>query len=306
MYARPRRENRKEAEPMAITAQTGLLALLAHPSRHSKSPLMHNAAFAKLGLDYVYLAFDVDESTVGDAVAAIRAFHMRGANLSMPNKVKVMEYLDEIAPEAELAGAVNTIVNDDGHLVGHNTDGTGWMRAVRELGVNLAGEKLTVVGTGGAAKAIIAQAALDGAREISVFNRRSPRWAQAEELVAKVEAKTGCRVQLWELNTEDTGCMARLKEEIHSSRLLANATNVGMGHLEGQTYIPDASYFYPGLAVTDAIYNPKETALLKLAREAGCQTQNGDLMVLYQGAVAFRYWTGKEMPVDEIKPLLGI
>lgn len=291
---------------MSITATTGLLALLAHPSRHSKSPLMHNAAFDKLGLDYVYLAFDVDESGLADAVAAMRTFRMRGANLSMPNKVKVMEYLDEIAPEAELAGAVNTIVNEDGHLIGHNTDGTGWMRAVRELGVQLKGEKLVIVGTGGAAKAMIAQAALDGVGEISVFNRRSPRWAQAEELVAKIGARTGCKLRLWELNTADARCMENLKGEIQSARLLANATNVGMGKLEGQTYIPDVSYFYPGLTVTDAIYNPKETALLKLAREAGCQTQNGDQMVLYQGAVAFRYWTGLEMPVEEIKPLLGI
>lgn len=291
---------------MSISATTALLALLAHPCRHSKSPLMHNAAFAKLGLDYVYLAFDVDEASIGDAVTAMRTFHMRGANLSMPNKVKVMEYLDEITPEAELAGAVNTIVNENGKLIGHNTDGIGWMRAVGELGVDLTGEKITLVGTGGAAKAMIAQAALDGVREISVFNRRSPRWAQAEELVEKVRAKTGCNIHLEELNTEDNRCMLRLREEIQSSRLLANATNVGMGKLEGQTYIPDTSYFHEGLAVTDAIYNPKETALLKLAREAGCQTQNGDLMVLYQGAAAFRYWTGQEMPVQEIKPLLGL
>lgn len=302
----PHMERKSSIMAIPITGHTGLLALLAHPCQHSKSPLMHNTAFAKLGLDYVYLAFDVDESTLGDAVAAIRAFHMRGANVSMPNKVKVMDYLDEIAPEARLAGAVNTIVNDNGHLVGHNTDGTGWMRAIRELGADLTGEKLTIVGTGGAAKAIIAQAALDGTREISIFNRRSPRWAQAEELAAKVMARTDCKVTLHELNTSDPGCMADLKAEIAGSRLLANATNVGMDRLEGQTYIPDASYFHPGLAVTDAIYNPKETALLKLAREAGCQTQNGDYMVLYQGAVAFQYWTGLEMPVEEIKPLLGL
>lgn len=289
-----------------ITGRTGLLALLAHPCHHTKSPAMHNAAFRKLGLDYVYLAFDVDESTIGDAVTAMRTFGMRGANLSMPNKVKVMEYLDEIGPEAELIGAVNTIVNDGGRLVGHNTDGAGWMRAVRELGVDLTGEKLTVVGSGGAAKAIIAQAALDGVGEIAVFNRRSPRWHQAGALVEKISARTGCTVKLYELNTGDADCMERLREEIAGSRLLANATNVGMDRLEGQTYIPDASYFHSGLTVTDAIYNPKETALLKLARAAGCQTQNGDLMVLYQGAEAFRYWTGLEMPVEEVKPLLGL
>lgn len=291
---------------LPISGRTGLLALLAHPAKHSKSPLMHNTAFQKLGLDYVYLAFDVDESTIGKAMTAVRTFEMRGVNLSMPNKVAVMPYLDEIAPEAELAGAVNTVVNDNGCLIGHNTDGTGWMRSVRELGVDLTGEKMTIVGTGGAAKAIIAQCALDGVREISVFNRRSPRWAQAEELVEKVREKTDCRINLYELNTEDEACMARLKEEIHQSRLLANATNVGMGVLTGQCYIPDASYFHPGLVVTDAIYDPPETELLRMAREAGCVTKNGDLMLLYQGAVAFHYWTGEEMPVEDIKPLMGL
>lgn len=289
-----------------ITGHTGLLGLLAHPAAHSNSPRMHNAAFARLGLDYVYLAFDVNQDTLEDAVSAVRAFHMRGANLSMPNKERVMAYLDEIAPEAELAGAVNTIVNDNGHLVGHNTDGTGWMRAVAELGVNLIGEKLTIVGAGGAAKAMIAQASLDGVREISIFNRRSARWSQAEALAAKTQAKTGCRVRLWELNNDAAACRERLREEIATSRLLANATNLGMGEQAGRTWLPDPSFLRPDLAVTDVIYSPKETELLRLAREAGCQTQNGDLMMLYQGAVAFHYWTGQEMPVDEIKALLGI
>ncbi|MCD7734344.1 MAG: quinate/shikimate dehydrogenase [Clostridiales bacterium] len=289
-----------------ITGHTGLIALLAHPAAHSKSPLMHNAAFRLLGLDYVYLAFDVDEPAIGDAVTAIRTFGMRGANLSMPNKQRVMEHLDEIAPEAQLAGAVNTIVNDGGYLTGHNTDGAGWARGVSDLGVSLPGEKITVLGTGGAAKAILAQAALSGVREIAVFNRRSPRWPQAEALTAQIQARTGCRVRLWELNNDDPVCRERLREEIQSSCLLSNATNVGMGRLAGQSCVPDGSFFYPGLAVTDAIYEPKETELLRLAREAGCRTQNGDRMVLYQGAEAFRYWTGQEMPVEQIMPLMGL
>ena len=289
-----------------INASTGLVAFFAHPYHHSKSPLMHNTAFQALGLNYVYLAFDVDQSGLETAVSALRALNMRGANLSMPNKVAVMPYLDEIAPEARLAGAVNTIVNDNGRLIGRNTDGIGWMRAVGDLGADLTGEKLTIVGTGGAAKAIISQAALDGVGEIAVFNRRSSHWASAERFISAVAERTGCTVTLHELNTEDEGCMEDLRREISSSRLLANATNVGMAQLEGQTYIPDESYFHPGLIVTDAIYSPKETALLKLARLGGCQTQNGDLMVLYQGAAAFSYWTGREMPVEDIKPLMGI
>jgi shikimate dehydrogenase len=214
--------------------------------------------------------------------------------------------LDEIAPEAELAGAVNTIINEGGRLIGRNTDGIGWMHGVRDLGVDLTGQKMTLVGTGGAAKAILSQAALEGTGEISVFNRKSPHWQKAETLVQSIGERTGCRVRLYELNTGDDVCMQRLRREMAESCLLANATNVGMAQLEGQTYIPDSSYFHPGLAVSDVIYNPKETALLRLAREAGCKTQNGAPMVLYQGAAAFRYWTGKEMPVEEIRPLLGL
>lgn len=292
--------------PAPIDGSTALYAFFAHPCHHSKSPLMHNAAFAHLGLNCRYLAFDVDESTLPVAVEAMRALHIRGANLSMPNKVSVMDYLDEIAPEAALAGAVNTIVNESGRLIGRNTDGDGWLRGIRELGVDLKGQKLTLVGTGGAAKAILSTAALSGASEIAVFNRRSRRWPDAEALVDQIHSRTGCPIQLWELNNDDPACRNRLGSEIASSTLLTNATNVGMGALEGRTWLPDPAFLRPELAVSDVIYAPAETELLRLARAAGCRVQNGGPMVLYQGAIAFRYWTGQEMPVEFIRPLLGL
>lgn len=289
-----------------IDASTRLYGLLAHPSRHSISPAMHNTAFQALGLNCVYLSFDIDAGGLPAAVEALRCGLLQGANVSMPNKVAVMEHLDEIAPEAALAGAVNTIVREDGKLVGHNTDGDGWLRGIREAGVDLRGQKLTLVGTGGAAKAILATAALHGAGEIALFNRRSGRWPAAQMLAAQVQQRTGCPVHLYELNREDPACVDRLGREIGESALLTNATNVGMGTLAGQTWLPETVALPPMLLVSDVIYNPAETELLCRAKQAGCRVQNGGPMVLYQGAVAFRYWTGQEMPLDVVRPVMGL
>ncbi len=292
---------------MPIDAHTGLLAFFAHPCGHSKSPLMHNAACSLLGLNYTYLAFDVDEHTLPDAIAAMRALHIRGANLSMPNKEAVIPYLDELAPEAELIGAVNTIVNENGRLIGRNTDGAGWLRGIREAEVPLTGNKITVVGSGGAAKALLAEAATAGqVGEISVFNRKSARWPHALAMVHSLSQRTGCPIHLYQLNNDDPACRETLRREIAQSVLLVNATNVGMGVWAGKTWLPDADFLHPDLTVSDVIYNPAETELLRIAKAAGCKTQNGGAMVLYQGAISFQFWTGKEMPVEQIRPLLGL
>ena len=286
----------------SITSRTALMALLAHPSRHSKSPIMHNAAFRALDIDAVYLAFDVTPERLPDAVQAIRAFQMRGVNLSMPHKEAVVPLLDELAPEVRLTGAVNTIVNDGGRLTGCSTDGAGWLRALADLGFDVRGERVTILGAGGAAKEMIARAAMQGARSVAVFNRRaSSRWAHAEALVEQVRAQTGCDVTLHAMEDHDA-----LRREVGRSALLANATDVGMGAQAGRSCIPDESYFHSELIVTDAIYAPPETELLRQAREAGCRTQNGVGMMLYQGAESFRLWTGREMPVDLVRPLLGL
>ena len=291
---------------MPIDARTQVFAFFAHPCGHSVSPAMHNAAFQALGINGVYLAFDVDEARLPAAIAAMRALPIRGANLSMPNKVAVIPLLDELGPEARLMGAVNTIVNDNGRLIGRNTDGAGWLRGIRELGVDLQGQKLTLVGAGGAAKAILVQSALEGAGGIHLFNRRSRRWESAKALAGEITAATGCPVTLHELNNADPFCRADLRRCIDESVLLTNATNVGMGALEGQTWLPGQECLRPTLTVTDVIYAPAETELLRLARLAGCRTQNGGPMVLYQGAAAFSCWTGQEMPVDAVRPILGL
>lgn len=280
-----------------ITGHTGLTALLGSPVAHSISPLMHNEAFRLLELDYVYLCFDVNEETLPAAVEGLKTCGIRGFNLTMPNKNKIMELLDELSPEAELIGAVNTVLNDNGRLIGYNTDGYGFMQSVRDAGHDVKGKAVTVMGIGGASMAICAQAALDGASVLSIFARSSSRyWQRAQQFAVNLTAKTGCNVRIY-----DNDDQIALKETLSQTYLLINATSVGMTpHIE-DSIIKDTSFFHPDLVVADVIYEPKETRLLREAKAAGCQTFNGMYMLLHQGAKAFQIWTGKEMPVSVIK-----
>ena len=284
-----------------ITGHTELIGLMAYPIRHSSSPAMQNEAFAKLGLDYAYLAFEVDNDTLEDAIKGLRALRMRGSNVSMPNKTVVHKYLDKLSPAAEMCGAVNTIVNDDGVLTGHITDGIGYMAALKDNDIDVIGKKMTIVGAGGAATAIEIQAALDGVAEMSIFNVKDKFWANAEETVRKINEKTNCKATLYDLADLD-----KLKGEIADSYLFANATGMGMKPLEGKTYIPDKSFFRPDLIVTDVVYFPRETEMLRMAKEVGCKTMNGLGMMLFQGSAAFELWTGQPMPIEYMKDILDI
>lgn len=284
-----------------ITGHTELIGLMAYPIRHSSSPAMQNEAFAKLGLDYAYLAFEVDNDTLEDAVKGLRALKMKGSNVSMPNKTVVHKYLDKLSPAAEMCGAVNTIVNEDGVLTGHITDGIGYMQALKDNNIDVIGKKMTIVGAGGAATAIEIQAALDGVKEMSIFNVKDKFWANAEDTVRKINENTECKAVLYDLADLD-----KLKEEMADSYLFANATGMGMKPLEGKTYIPDKSFLRPELTVTDVVYFPRETALLKMAKEVGCKTMNGLGMMLFQGSAAFELWTGQPMPIEYMKEILDI
>lgn len=280
-----------------ITGHTRLTALLGSPVAHSISPLMHNEAFQLLDLDYTYLCFEVNEETLPAAVDGLKACGIRGFNLTMPNKNKIVELLDELSPAARLIGAVNTVVNDDGHLTGYNTDGVGYMQAVKDAGYDITGKAITIMGAGGAATAICAQAALDGVEKIHIFARETSRfWDRTQKLAENINSTLPCKAVLHE--NKNTAALA---QAISESALLLNATSVGMAPNTEGTIIEDTSLYHPDLIVSDVIYNPWETRFLKEAREAGCRTFNGMYMLLYQGAEAFRLWTGKEMPVKEIK-----
>ena len=280
-----------------ITGHTQLTALLGSPVAHSISPMMHNESFRLLGLDYVYLCFEVNENTLPMAVAGLKTCGIRGFNLTMPNKNKIVELLDELSPAARLIGAVNTVVNDVGKLIGYNTDGVGYMQSVKDAGYHIIGETITVMGAGGAATAICAQAALDGVKNIHIFARNSSRfWKRTEKLVENINSTLPCQAFLHE-----NGDQTALKEAVSRSALLLNATSVGMAPNTDASIITDTSLYRPDLIVSDVIYNPRETRFLREAKEAGCRTFNGMYMLLYQGAEAFRLWTGQDMPVTEIK-----
>lgn len=284
-----------------ITGHTELIGLMAYPIRHSSSPAMQNEAFAKLGLDYAYLAFEVDNDSLEDAITGLRALKMRGSNVSMPNKTVVHKYLDKLSPAAQMCGAVNTIVNDNGVLTGHITDGIGYMTALKDNHIDVIGKKMTIVGAGGAATAIEIQAALDGVAEMSIFNVKDKFWVNAEDTVKKINENTDCKAVLYDLEDLD-----KLKAEIADSYLFANATGMGMKPLEGKTYIPDKSFFRQDLIVTDVVYFPRETEMLRMAKEVGCKTMNGLGMMLFQGSAAFELWTGQPMPIEHMKEVLDI
>ena len=279
-----------------ITGHTKLTGLLGSPVSHSISPMMHNEGFQQLNLDYVYLAFDVSPDALSSAIYGLRAMNVRGFNLTMPHKSEMCTLCDILTPAAQIIGAVNTVVNDNGCLTGHNTDGVGYMRALKESGINIVGKKMTILGAGGAATAIFVQAALDGVSEISIFSRRSRFYERAEKIIQTLSEHSSCKISLYDFDDLDL-----LKREISESAILVNGTSVGMSPSIDQSLIPDTSFLHKDLFVSDVIYNPRETMLLKLAHRAGCQTQNGLSMLLYQGAEAFKLWTGEEMPIQIIK-----
>ncbi|HBG5346715.1 TPA: shikimate dehydrogenase [Clostridioides difficile] len=284
---------------MGISGRTGLFALIGTPVGHSKSPVMYNYSFEKLDLDYRYLAFDITVDKVKEALLAIKTFNIKGANVTMPCKSAVTEYMDELSPAARIIGACNTIVNDNGKLVGHITDGVGYVRNLKENEVEVKGKKITIMGAGGAATAIQVQCALDGAREISIFNAKDDFYKRAEQTVENIKKEVPeCVINLYDL--EDTN---RLYEEIESSDILTNATLIGMKPYDNETNIKDTSVLRKDLVVTDVVYNPKKTKMIEDAEANGCKAIGGLGMLLYQGAEAFNLYTGLEMPVEEVNEL---
>lgn len=286
---------------MQLSGTTTLLGLIGSPVAHSKSPAMYNYCFRKFNMDCAYLAFDVAADQVEQSVKAIRTLHMRGANVTMPFKTTVVPYMDRLTPAAETIQAVNTIVNEDGVLVGHNTDGCGYTQNLRRNGIEVAGKKITLIGCGGVGSSIAVQVALEGAAELAIFNLKDKFWPSIEERMEAIrKVAPNCVLSLHDLADQDA-----LHEAVDHCDILSNANMVGMPPLENESNIKDSSWFRPDLIVTDVVYAPTETKLLREAKAAGCKTCGGLGMLLCQGVEAFRlYSKGLEMPIDEIQALL--
>ena len=283
-----------------ISGHTRLLALIGSPVGHSGSPAMYNYSFEKLGLDYAYVAFDVKEDGVKGALDAMKLFNMRGMNVTMPDKVVTARYMDELSPAAQIIGAVNTIVNEDGKLIGHMTDGEGFVNNLKDHGVSIVGKKMIVAGGGGAATAIQVQCALDGAKEIIIFNKKDSFFERTLATAEKIKAAVPQCV----VNVYDIDDVEKMKEEMATADIFVNATIVGMKPMEDQSIIKDVSMLRCDLVVADIVYNPEETKLLQDAQASGCTCVGGKGMLVWQGASAFKLYTGMDMPVEGVKELL--
>lgn len=281
-----------------ITGHTKLYALIGSPVGHSGSPAMQNYSFAKLGIDAAYLAFDVPLEKTKEALDAFRTLHVGGFNVTMPCKTAVAQLVDRLSPAAEMVGACNTVVvEEDGTMTGHITDGVGFIRNLREHGVEVKDQKIVLLGTGGAATAIAVQAALDGASEIAIFNLRDEFYENGEKTVEKIRKAVP---SIRSITMNDLDDKEKLCEMIAKSDILINGTKAGMSPLDNIMPVSEEC-LHPELAVADVVYNPRETLLVRTAKEKGCRAAIGGIgMLLWQGAAAFELFTGKEMPAQEV------
>jgi shikimate dehydrogenase len=264
--------------------------VIGDPIEHTLSPTMHNAAFNHLKLDFIFLAFRVKAAQLENAMRGMRGLGIRGLNVTMPDKNAVIKYLDVVDPTVKFLGSANTILNDDGRLLGFNTDGVGALKALRENGVELDGKKLLLLGAGGAAKAIAFSIAKE-VGELVILNRVSEK---AKELAEALSVTYGKKVVGEALSP------SVIQKSLQDADILINATSVGMHPHVSQSLVAP-QWLKPDLTVMDIVYNPVETKLAKDAKAAGAHVISGVEMLLYQGAASFEIWTGRSAPIEVMR-----
>ena len=276
---------------MKIKGSTNIVGLIGHPVEHSFSPPMHNAAFDALGMDYTYVAFDVNPAELQKAIEGARSLNIKGFNVTIPHKIDVMKYLDEIDDVARLIGAVNTI--DFKNLKGYNTDGIGAVRAIEEV-ISIKNKNVVIAGAGGASRAISFYIAKYGADSLTILNRNVDK---AQSLARDV-SNSGL------IDDVKSDSINEINAYLADADILVDTTPLGMHpHINDQP-IATAENMHDELVVFDAVYNPNETVLLKQAIEAGARPVYGIKMLLYQGAESFKIWTGADAPVDIMEKAL--
>lgn len=272
---------------MRITGETGVCAVIGDPIEHSLSPIMHNAAFQHLKLNYVYVAFKVSSGALPDALKGVRSLNIHGINVTMPHKTAIVKYMDEVDATANAIMSVNTILNVEGKLLGFSTDGIGALNALKHNQADPRGKKILILGAGGAARAIAYQLAAE-AEEIRILNRTGEKAVKLAEFLnehfgkkAKGETLTSKTLEKW-------------LRDIH---ILINATSVGM-HSNESRKIVNKEWLRPGIAVMDIVYSPLETALIKDAKAAGAKVIYGTEMLIYQAAASFEIWFRQKAPTE--------
>ena len=279
---------------MQITGQTKIVGIIGDPIKHSRSPLIHNAAIAALGLDYVYVPFYVQSDSLGAAIEGFKATNVDGINVTIPHKQNVMSYLDEISREATLIGAVNTLIFKDGAIIGENTDAPGFLQAMQEDGLDVPqGGSAVVIGAGGSARAIVVALALAGVRTICITNRTVSR---AVALATDLSEKTG--ISIYGIGLDDS----KLPHAVRTSQLIVNTASTSMD--VSHPLLIDPEWLEPHSIVYDIVYTPPETRLLQAAAQKDCLTVGGLGMLVHQGAIAFEKWTGVNPPVEIMRQAL--
>ncbi|WEV60339.1 shikimate dehydrogenase [Streptococcaceae bacterium ESL0729] len=278
---------------MEINGYTRLAAVVAKPIKHSNSPFIHNRAFEETCVNGVYVAFEIEEDELAGLISNIKTLNMYGVNLSMPYKKAALSHVDELSPVASLIGAINTIVlREDGSFYGHSTDGIGFFKSLGDYQVK--NQEITVLGGGGAGLAIIAEACLQGAQKINVFNRKSQNFLPLKEKLDQIAQRSDCQIVLGDLADQ-----ANLQGSISNSSLLVNTTSIGMK--DKTLPLSEKIKLASNILVADIIYEPAETAFLAWAKKQGVRTVNGLGMLVYQAAESFELWTNQVMPSELIR-----
>jgi len=281
----------------SFTPDTVLTGLLSHPSKHSFSPSIHNTAAKILGLDFAYHAFDVLPENLEAALSGMRALNIRGFNLSLPHKRRILPFLDELSLEVKYTGAANTIVNRNGLLKGFNTDITGFSKSLELYSDLFTGQPALVLGAGGSASAVIYSLIVDfKIKDIIITNRT----LQNASLLVLNYLTLFKGVKFRVIPFDDK----HMKEAINNSGIIINTTSIGMHPDVNEIVDIPLEALNRETVVFDLIYNPAKTKFLEVAEKAGCLTLNGLYMLLFQAAESFKIWTGKDMPVEEVKKLL--
>ncbi|WP_282941411.1 shikimate dehydrogenase [Paenibacillus sp. RC67] len=274
-----------------LDSHTIMYGVFGDPIRHSKSPIMLNRAFEETGINAAYAAFHILPGQLKDAVAGIRALQFRGINVTIPHKVEVMDYMDEIDEGARVIGAVNTIVNDNGRLTGYNTDGIGYVRSLKEeTGIDLRGKKVLMLGAGGAARGVGYALAKEGASHIYISNRNPEKAVDLARSLSQFTQTTG-------LGTD------AIPEVVGDVSLVVNITPAGM-HPNVDTVPMDTSLIHDKLVVSDTVYTPLVTRFLRESEARGAKIHCGLGMFIYQGAYAFEYWTGVPAPITAMRQVV--
>lgn len=276
---------------MNITSETKTIGLIGHPVAHSRSPNMHNAALKHLGLPYVYLAYDIPKEQLTQAINGMKALDFLGWNVTVPHKVNIMDYVDELDVGAREIGAVNTVVNRDQKWIGYNTDGEGYLQSLtEEVNIDLKGKKVVLLGAGGAARAVGYALATSEIKQLVIANRTQTK---AEQLAK----------HLGKFTKTDVRPIADCKQAIQEASLIVNTTSVGM-HPSTKEIPIDPKWLHTDLIVSDLIYAPRQTSLLQAASSIGAITHNGIGMLVHQAALAFELWLGMKAPIALMRSVL--